>query len=74
MASKERISPPTRKELKDASKQLRGGHSSGGRTMADQSVARRQGVAPRENQRASGGHAFRRFSDTIALRGIIIRR
>jgi hypothetical protein len=45
MAKKETIKPPSLRELKDASKQLRGGHSSGGRTMADQSVAVRQGVS-----------------------------
>jgi hypothetical protein len=41
---KETITPPSRKELVDASKQLRKGHSSGGRTMADASVAKREGV------------------------------
>jgi hypothetical protein len=41
---KETIKPPTRKDLTDASKQLRKGHGSGGRTMADASVAKRQGV------------------------------
>ncbi len=44
-SGKETIKPPTEKETKDASKELRGGHSSGGRTMADKSVAVRQGVA-----------------------------
>ena len=43
--SREVIKPPTRKELFDASKEMRKGHSSGGRVMADQSVAKRQGVA-----------------------------
>jgi hypothetical protein len=42
---KETIKPPTRRELSDASKELRGGHPSGGRTMADASVARRQDVS-----------------------------
>ena len=41
---KETIKPPTKKELTDASKQLRKGHPSGGRTLADKSVAVRQGV------------------------------
>lgn len=45
MAKKEIIKPPTKKETTDGSKELRGGHSSGGRTMADASVAARQGVA-----------------------------
>jgi hypothetical protein len=44
MAGKETIKPPTRKELTDASHELRRGHPSGGRTMADKSVAVRQGV------------------------------
>ena len=44
MAKKETIKPPTKKELTDASKQLHKGHSSAGRTMADKSVAVRQGV------------------------------
>jgi hypothetical protein len=43
---KERITPPTKRELGDASRQMRGGHSSGGRTMADASVAKREGVKP----------------------------
>ncbi|MBR7959684.1 hypothetical protein KDW41_04420 [Burkholderia vietnamiensis] len=42
---KETIKPPTAKELKDAGKQLPKGHSSAGRTMADKSVAVKQGVA-----------------------------
>jgi len=42
MAKKETIKPPNKKELKDASRELRKGHSSGGRTMADASVAKRQ--------------------------------
>jgi hypothetical protein len=44
---KETIKPPTKRELADASKELGTGHSSGGRTMADASVAKRQGVKPR---------------------------
>jgi hypothetical protein len=44
MKVKELIKPPTKKELHDASKQMRGGHSSGGRTMADASVAKKQRV------------------------------
>lgn len=47
MKTKEVISPPTKKETRDGSKQLRGGHPSGGRTMADASVAKRQRVKPR---------------------------
>jgi hypothetical protein len=45
MAKKETIKPPTKKELTDASKQLKKGHSSAARTMADKSVAVRQGAA-----------------------------
>ena len=45
MAKKETIKPPTRKELSDASNALKKGHSSGGRVMADKSVAVRQGVS-----------------------------
>jgi hypothetical protein len=43
---KETIKPPSKRELRDASSQLRAGHSSGARTMADKSVAVRQGVSP----------------------------
>jgi hypothetical protein len=46
--NKERITPPTMKDTSDASKQLRKSHPSGGRTMADTSVAKRQGVKPRK--------------------------
>lgn len=48
MARKETIKPPTRKELTDGGKQLQKRHSSGARTLADQSVAVRQGVAPKK--------------------------
>jgi hypothetical protein len=44
MAKKETITPPAKKALKDASKELRKGHPSGGRTMADESVAKREGA------------------------------
>jgi hypothetical protein len=47
MANKERIVPPTKKALKDASKELRKKHPSGGRTLADESVAKRQRVPRR---------------------------
>jgi hypothetical protein len=40
--SKETIKPPTKRELSDAAKELRAGHPSGGRTMADKSVYVRQ--------------------------------
>jgi hypothetical protein len=39
---KETIKPPTKRELSDAAKELRRGHPSGGRTMADKSVYVRQ--------------------------------
>lgn len=44
MKKKETIVPPSRKELKDASKQTKQGHSSGARVMAEASVAKRQGA------------------------------
>lgn len=44
MAKKETIIPPSKKALSDGSKELRKGHSSGGRTLADQSVAKREGA------------------------------
>ena len=52
MASKkERIKPPTRRELSDASRLLRQGHPAGGRVMADKSVAVRERVTPRRRGR-----------------------
>lgn len=45
---KETIKPPTKRELTDASKELRKGHSSGGRTLADKSVAVRQDVVKKK--------------------------
>jgi hypothetical protein len=45
---KETITPPTKRETSAASRDLRRGDSSGGRTMADASVARRQGVTPKK--------------------------
>ena len=41
---KETIKPPSKKELADGSKQLKKQHPSGARTMADASVAKRQGA------------------------------
>jgi hypothetical protein len=48
MAKKETIKPPTKASLKDASPQLKKGHSSGARTMADESVAAKQGVVKKK--------------------------
>jgi len=42
--SKERITPPSKKDLSAASKELRKGSGPGGRVMSDQSVAKKQGV------------------------------
>ena len=42
---KETIKPPTKREKTDASKELRKGHPSGGRVLAEASVAKRQGAA-----------------------------
>lgn len=42
---RETIKPPTKRELSDASKELRRGHPSGGRVMADKSVAVREGAS-----------------------------
>lgn len=36
---RENVPVPTKRELSDASKQLRGGHSSAGRVMMEKSVA-----------------------------------
>ena len=44
MAKKETITPLSKKSTKDASKELKRGHSSGGRTVADESVAKREGA------------------------------
>jgi hypothetical protein len=41
---KERIIPPSKRELTDASKMLKRGHSSAGRVMAEQRQAKRQGA------------------------------
>jgi hypothetical protein len=45
MAKKETIKPPTKRELTYGSKDLRKGDPSGARTLADESVAVRQGAA-----------------------------
>lgn len=42
--SKERITPPSKKDLKDASKKLKKGSPAAGRVMAEASVAKKQGV------------------------------
>lgn len=48
MAKKERIIPPSKKDLRQASKALRRGSGIGGRVMADQAAAKRQGVKRRK--------------------------
>jgi hypothetical protein len=45
MAKKETITPPNKRELSAASADLRKGDPSGARTMADKSVAVREGVS-----------------------------
>jgi hypothetical protein len=50
MKVKEIIVPPSKRALKDASKQLKKGHPSGGRTMADKSVASREGVKRKDGK------------------------
>lgn len=47
MVKKETIKPPSKKDLKDASKMLRKGHPSAGRVMSEAAVAKRQGVKRR---------------------------
>ena len=42
--AKERITPPSKAELKQAAKDLRSGDRAGARAMADASVAKRQKV------------------------------
>lgn len=48
MAKKEKIKPPTKKELTKGSKLLREGNSAGARVMSEESVAVRQGAAKRK--------------------------
>ena len=48
MANKKSTAPPSKKALRDASIELRKGHSSGGRVLADESVAKREGVPRRK--------------------------
>jgi hypothetical protein len=42
---KETIKPPTKRELADAAKELQKGHSAGGRVLAEQKAAIKQGAA-----------------------------
>ena len=48
--SKERIRPPTKRALSDAGKKLPKGSPADGRVLADESVARKQGVKPRNSK------------------------
>jgi hypothetical protein len=41
---KESVTPPSNRATSDGSKKLRQGSSAGGRVMADESVAKKQGV------------------------------
>jgi hypothetical protein len=56
MPKKETITPPSERELTDASKLLIRKHQAGGRVMADASVAKREGVKKRSStkRRSSG--------------------
>lgn len=46
---KETVPVPTKKELSDAAKELRKGHSSAGRVLAEKSIADRQRTAVRNS-------------------------
>ena len=46
MATKEKIKPPTKRELSDGSNLLRKKHPAGGRVLAEESVAKREKVKP----------------------------
>jgi hypothetical protein len=46
----ETVKPPNKGELRDASKQIRGGHSAAAKRMADTSVTKHQGA-----RRGGGG-------------------
>ena len=51
--NKETIKPPSKKALADASQELKKQHPSGGRTLADQSVAVKQGLGHEKAARNS---------------------
>ncbi len=51
--SKETIKPPTKKELTDAAKQLRQGHSSAGRVLAEKATAVKQAASGHKGVRDS---------------------
>lgn len=46
----ETVKVPTKREVSDASKQTRKGHSSGGRVMNEQKTAIKQGVARKSSK------------------------
>lgn len=43
-SGKERIIPPSKKDVREASKELRKGSGPGGRVMSEQRVAKHEGV------------------------------
>lgn len=47
MATKERIIPPSRKDVKEAARTLPGGSGTGGRVLSEQKTAKQQHVKPR---------------------------
>ena len=51
MANKERVKPPTRRELRDAGKQTRKRHSSGARVLAERALAIREGISKPSKKR-----------------------
>lgn len=46
-SKKETITPPTKITVKDAAKQTSKGHSSGGRVLAEQEIAKHEGAKRR---------------------------
>lgn len=50
MKKKEKIKPPTKKELTKASEALRKGKTLGGRVMAEQAAAVKEGVAKKKKR------------------------
>lgn len=60
MKVKEKLRPPTKRALRDASKLARRRHPAGGRVLAEASVARREGVRKRTAKRGTAKRSTKR--------------
>jgi len=65
---KEKIKPPTQRELTDAGKQARKKHPSGARVLAEESVAVHEGIRPKKRTAKRGTRKFAMRGQSLGVR------